>query len=398
MPDSITPNYSLVLPEIGASANTWGDKTNANWGTVDGLIHNVNTNFGNYLPLTGGTLSGDLAVGGYGINFINYYGGHSIAFGWDGSWLQTWVDNSYIGAMATTSYVINVAAGYLPLGGGTITGNLNVNGNIVTPNTVQGAYIHSTGSAQIDANLTVAGTVQAGYLLSTGNIQGGYIHSTGNIDADNTVNAAIVNAHSQVNFSNSYDGNFSAWANGASGWVYQFTSNYYMYLVPNGTSLSFVMNGGTSCWTKPNGDFHIAGNVYAANVSDVRTKRNVKPYRRGLAEICKLSGISWQHNGEGGTLDDGRVHYGWTAQDVRDVFPEAVYPTPEIERPASSAPRSADTVPNLPEMPAITRLPGQLSLDREPLMVALVNAVQELSAIATAQAVRIAALENRTIQ
>lgn len=38
MADSQTTNYDLVKPEVGASGNTWGGKTNANWDSVDALI------------------------------------------------------------------------------------------------------------------------------------------------------------------------------------------------------------------------------------------------------------------------------------------------------------------------------------------------------------------------
>lgn len=38
MADSNTPNLSFTLPEVGASADTWGGKINDNWNDIDGIL------------------------------------------------------------------------------------------------------------------------------------------------------------------------------------------------------------------------------------------------------------------------------------------------------------------------------------------------------------------------
>lgn len=38
MPDTLTPNYAFVLPEVGGSDNTWGTKLNDNWSKLDSIV------------------------------------------------------------------------------------------------------------------------------------------------------------------------------------------------------------------------------------------------------------------------------------------------------------------------------------------------------------------------
>jgi hypothetical protein len=38
MADSTTPNYGLILPEVGGSVDTWGDKLNGNTTELDDIL------------------------------------------------------------------------------------------------------------------------------------------------------------------------------------------------------------------------------------------------------------------------------------------------------------------------------------------------------------------------
>jgi hypothetical protein len=55
MADENTTNYSFTKPEVGASEDSWGDKLNANWDSVDSLLSG-NTD------LSSLSISGDLTV------------------------------------------------------------------------------------------------------------------------------------------------------------------------------------------------------------------------------------------------------------------------------------------------------------------------------------------------
>jgi hypothetical protein len=81
-----------------------------------------------YLLLTGGNVTGAVTVGGVGIGYPSV-GSHYHSFSWDGpnGVVNMFVDNNWVGSIATTGFL---AGAYLPLAGGTILGNLKVNGSL----------------------------------------------------------------------------------------------------------------------------------------------------------------------------------------------------------------------------------------------------------------------------
>ena len=102
--------------------------------------------------------------------------------------------------------------------------------------------------------------------------------------------------------------------------------------------------------------------------SDMRTKRDTEPYRRGLDAVLALDPISWRYNGRGVAESDTR-YYGLAAEAARPVMPEIVH---ELPMPLDEG---DDPVP-------------VLHVNATALIYALVNSVKELSA-------RLAAVEGR---
>jgi hypothetical protein len=138
----------------------------------------------------------------------------------------------------------------------------------------------------------------------------------------------------------------------------------------NGTTLSFSHSppGATVGWSTlftfdNGGNLTIVGAIGQkatgttwANPSDIRLKKDIVPYARGLADILQLEPISY-------TLKaTGQQTCGLDAEKVKAVFPECVGTTRMKLEPGDGE----DT--------------EVLTLDIHPILIALLNAVRELNA------------------
>jgi len=141
-----------------------------------------------------------------------------------------------------------------------------------------------------------------------------------------------------------------------------------LYLQPAGAgNLTYVAvsaaGASTTVFQMSGNDLIIAGanatkasGTTWANPSDIRLKENVKDYARGLADILRLHPISY-------TLKaTGTETCGFDADRVREVFPECVGTTRMKLNPDDE--EETDV----------------LTFDMHAILVALVNAVQELAA------------------
>jgi hypothetical protein len=203
--------------------------------TVGSVSASGNISGGSLTSIAGAT------IGGYGVTYSGY-GGHAIGIGWDGTNLQSYVDNTYEGALVTSNYIGNVSISgtatvgslnctgnavggqvasssgnfYVPGPGAAIfssTGaanqlatlylyanavNIQGNGNLATGGTVTAQQLTSTGNINASGSIGVSVNVTAGNLYAGNLVQGAQITSTGNINASATVTGANVTATGTV--------------------------------------------------------------------------------------------------------------------------------------------------------------------------------------------------------
>ena len=77
-------------------------------------------------------------------------------------------------------------------------------------------------------------------------------------------------------------------------------------------------------------EIRCTGNIIAFT-SDIRLKTEIKPIENAVAKLLKLNGFTYEHNELAESLGykrDGERIAGISAQDVKEVLPEAVKPAP----------------------------------------------------------------------
>jgi hypothetical protein len=66
------------------------------------------------------------------------------------------------------------------------------------------------------------------------------------------------------------------------------------------------------------------GGPFDNSASDMRVKKDIRPYTEGLEKLIGLKPVLYKFNGKANTPDDGVDYVGLVAQDVREVLPDLI--------------------------------------------------------------------------
>ena len=220
MADTTTTNYGLVKPEVGASNDTWGNKTNGNWDALDAALKAASDIANAAMPKAGGTFTGA----------VNFTG----ALTKDGN--NVWHAGNF------------TPANYAPLAGATFTGSViapifgttgaNSEGMQLKGNnpymsfynaagTTRYGYIQhgGAGASMIFANEQLASYsfTNAGTLAATGATFPNQIWAKGQVFVTPLSDPGALTSQMQFRANESsnnpgYHNDFGLWNNGVNGW------------------------------------------------------------------------------------------------------------------------------------------------------------------------------------
>lgn len=371
------------------NAGTGGQTINATSGglTINsssgGLIINATSAGGILLNTTGGIVN---AYAGQGVNINDDLNVSGTIY--DGSGNLTVIDtidltgslvsNGTVQAQGLVATNGLTATNYIGTSGYIYTGgNISSGGNVTASNGDIGAgtgfpsaRVHGTGStygvrgdgSTMGGHFTDSDSGSYAYvaygasgIAAYGNTQGGYFY-----DNDSAINTRV--AYGTYSLYGTGSANLLQGGSGAAlsvngaealwynsdyfSWGYGGNWNYFADRVQIGTTGAY-----SGFMLTVNGAAQRTGSTAWSTFSDIRLKNVLGDYEKGLEEVLKLNPVRYTYKKDNPKQLISDVEYlGFVAQDVKDIFPEAVSEDPD----------------------------GYLVFDTHAVNVAVINAIKEL--------------------
>jgi len=332
MADSTTTTFSLVKPEVGASADTWGTKLNAQLDTIDDLFDGttaVKPNLTASQWKVGGTAVTSTAAelnvldgipSGLTATEIGYMDGVSSAvqtqlnaitaddFVTQARMAVNSIDSDqYIDASIDTIHIKDDQVTYAKMQ------------HTAAANRLLGAAsAGAIGEVQVVVGMMAANSVDSDQYVD-GSID--HVHLNGDaVDGDNLAddacdsehytNGSIDKEHLTTTLGDISDRGISN-VGLNSGDKITFTDN---------TDMRFTVNAGEEMRLLANGTLHVDGDViaFSSTISDATLKYDINPIDHALDKVSQLTGVTYKY------LKDGMESAGLLAQDVEKVLPCAV--------------------------------------------------------------------------
>ena len=308
--------------------------------TTDGTIHFKNTagtavfSFdisADYLPLSGGTLTGNVF---HSDNVSNYWGtGNDLRIFHDGN--HNYIRAQNVSGSATLGYLY---LDQLNEGGLTVYRSANTN------NVLQNCAIFGANSTRTYVRL-YENSVEKFRTTSTGVLVTGDIAVTGTVDGVDIANldsrvttlegagggwggttALSVSGLGQLTFEDNNELRFGT-AGGESK-IYSNATNTFWDTASTAKDIYFRAVTTAEFWfDMSTGNFHADGDVYAFSnslASDPKLKRNIEPIDNALDKLDELNGVTFNW------IRGGKEDAGLISTDVKKVLPQAVKKTKRV--------------------------------------------------------------------